>query len=55
VTLRRTPFDPKQACAEVCSQSSYPDVAEWADYFLYARAGDGEAVTAFGPRDGRSC
>jgi len=55
VTLRRTAFDPEKACAAVCSQSSYPDVAEWADYFLYARAGDGEAVTTFGPRDGRSC
>jgi putative phosphoesterase len=54
VTLRRTSFDPEKACAEVCGQSSYPDVAEWADYFLHARASDAEAVTTFGPRDGRS-
>jgi hypothetical protein len=35
-------------------ESSYPDVAVWADYFLNARATDADAITAFGPRDGRS-
>jgi predicted phosphodiesterase len=53
VSLRRTPFDPGAACATVCRQSSYPDVAEWADYYLYARASDADALAAFGPRDGR--
>jgi putative phosphoesterase len=53
VSLRRTAFDPDSACAAVCSQSSYPDVVEWADYYLHARASDAEALTTFGPRDGR--
>lgn len=52
-TLRCSEFDPDLACAEVCGRSSYPDVAEWADYFLHARASDAEAITTFGPRDGR--
>jgi predicted phosphodiesterase len=53
VTMRRTPYDPIAACEQVTQQSSYPDVAEWADYFLHARASDAEALTAFAPRDGR--
>ncbi|MDQ2747941.1 MAG: metallophosphoesterase family protein [Pseudonocardiales bacterium] len=54
VTLRRTAFDPGVATAALCAQSDYPGVAEWADYFLYSRASDAEALTTFGPRDGRS-
>ncbi|QIS20933.1 metallophosphoesterase family protein [Nocardia terpenica] len=53
VELRRTPFDVAAACATVVAASSYPEVAQWCDYFLYARASDAEALTAFGPRDGR--
>jgi predicted phosphodiesterase len=53
VSLRRTDFDIAEACAAIGEQSSFPGVIDWADYFLYARASDGEALTAFGPRDGR--
>ncbi|PZS33956.1 MAG: YfcE family phosphodiesterase, partial [Pseudonocardiales bacterium] len=53
VTLRCTTFDLDAASAAVRGQSSYPGVAEWADYFLYSRASDAEAITTFGPRDGR--
>ncbi|MGH3097569.1 MAG: metallophosphoesterase family protein [Streptosporangiales bacterium] len=53
VSLRRTTFDADRACAQLRTQSSYPDVAGWADYFLHARAGDAEALTTFAPRDGR--
>jgi predicted phosphodiesterase len=53
VSLRRTEFDLAQACAQICAHSAFPGVADWADYFLHARASDGEAMTAFGPRDGR--
>jgi hypothetical protein len=28
-------------------------VAEWADYFLHARASDAEALAVMAPRDGR--
>jgi predicted phosphodiesterase len=54
IEMRRTAYDPEAACAQVIAASSYPDAAEWADYFLYARATDAEALAAFGPRDGRS-
>jgi predicted phosphodiesterase len=53
VTLRRTAFDPDSACARLVAESGYPGVAEWADYFVRAKASDFEALTVFGPRDGR--
>jgi putative phosphoesterase len=53
VQLRRTEFDPEAACARIAAESGYPDAAEWADYFVHARASDTEALAAFGPRDGR--
>jgi predicted phosphodiesterase len=51
--LRRTDFDIVRACADIGERSSFPGVTDWADYFLHARASDEEALTAFGPRDGR--
>jgi putative phosphoesterase len=54
VALRRTEFDIASACAEITAASSYPDVAEWVDYFLPARASDAEALRVFAPRDGRT-
>ncbi len=54
VSLRRADFDIAAATEAVCAQSAYPDAAEWADYFLNSRASDAEAVTTFGPRDGRT-
>jgi predicted phosphodiesterase len=53
IELRRTPYDLQTACAQIAAASSYPDVAEWADYFLHARATDADALAAFSPRDGR--
>jgi predicted phosphodiesterase len=53
VSMRRSAYDPVAACALVTAQSSYPDVAEWADYFLHARASDAEALARMAPRDGR--
>lgn len=53
VCLRRTLSDLDQASVTICRQSSSPNVAAWTDYFLYARASDAEAITAFGPCDGR--
>jgi diadenosine tetraphosphatase ApaH/serine/threonine PP2A family protein phosphatase len=53
IAMRRTVYDTEAACAEVQEQSSYPDVAEWADYFLHARASDGDALAVMAPRDGR--
>jgi diadenosine tetraphosphatase ApaH/serine/threonine PP2A family protein phosphatase len=54
VEMRRTAYDTEAACAQITAASSYPGVAGWADYFLYARATDADALAAFGPRDGRA-
>jgi hypothetical protein len=54
VETRRTAYDPVAACAQVTESSSYPDVAEWTDHFLHARATDAGALTAMAPRDGRA-
>jgi putative phosphoesterase len=60
VTLRRTQFDYDQACGRIAAESGYadssselPDAAAWADYYVRSKATDAEALTAFGPRDGR--
>jgi putative phosphoesterase len=53
VTMRHTAYDPVAACALVTEQSSFPDVAQWTDYFLHARASDAEALAIMAPRDGR--
>jgi predicted phosphodiesterase len=54
VTLRKSVFDATAACAAVAEQSAFPGAAEWADYFIHARASDADAIAAFGPRDGRA-
>ena len=52
--MRRTAYDSVAACAQVTESSSYPDVAEWTDYFLHARATDADALAVMAPRDGRA-
>jgi predicted phosphodiesterase len=53
VELRRTAYDVPAACAAVCAESAYPDIAEWTDYFLHSRASDADALAVMAPRDGR--
>ncbi|MFJ1747891.1 metallophosphoesterase family protein [Streptomyces sp. NPDC088116] len=53
VELRTTNFDIEAAVARVSRNSSYPEITEWADYFLHARATDTDALEAFAPQDGR--
>jgi len=53
VSLRHTPVDIDHAVARVIAESTFPDREEWANYFLRATASDAEALTTFGPRDGR--
>jgi putative phosphoesterase len=53
VQLRRSTFDVEAAREQIRQSSGYPDVDEWTDYFLNARASDAEALEVFGPRDGR--
>jgi diadenosine tetraphosphatase ApaH/serine/threonine PP2A family protein phosphatase len=54
VSLRRTLINVDEVVAAVIAGSGYPEVAEWADYYVRARASDAEAIATFGPRDGRS-
>jgi predicted phosphodiesterase len=54
VRLRRTPVDVDAAVRAVVAGSAYPDRQEWADYFVRSAASDAEALTVFGPRDGRT-
>jgi len=54
VTVRRTRLDLDAACARVAADSSYPDAARFADYFIRSRASDVDALRLFGPRDGRA-
>jgi predicted phosphodiesterase len=51
--LRVTPYDIPAAVERVVAQCAYPEIAEWADYYLNARATDADALGAFAPRDGR--
>ncbi len=53
VGLRPTTVDIGASIEAVVAGSTYPDRHEWANYYLRAAASDAEAITAFGPRDGR--
>lgn len=52
--LRVTPYDIPRAVERLVAECEWPGIAEWADYYLNARATDMEALEAFGPRDGRA-
>jgi predicted phosphodiesterase len=54
VSMRVTQFDVDAACARICAESSFPEAATWADYFLRSRGSDADALRVFGPRDGRA-
>jgi putative phosphoesterase len=45
--LRVTPYDVPAAVDRLIRACAYPDIAEWADYYLHARATDAEALEAF--------
>jgi predicted phosphodiesterase len=53
VTMRVTAFDLDAACKRIVAESRYPEAAAFADYFVRSKASDFEALTVFGPRDGR--
>jgi predicted phosphodiesterase len=53
VTLRVTRFDVDEACRRLVAGSTYPNAAEFADYFVRSKASDFDALRVFGPRDGR--
>jgi len=54
VSLRRVDIDVDAAVAAVVAGSAYPDRAAWADEYVRSRNSDADAITAFGPRDGRT-
>jgi len=51
--MRVTALDLDAACARMVAESAYPNVAEFADYFVRSKASDFDALRVFGPRDGR--
>lgn len=54
VSLRHTAVDVDAAVEAVVAGSTYAHARTWAEDYLTASAGDVEALTAFGPRDGRA-
>ncbi|MFG3291859.1 hypothetical protein ACGF3G_24010 [Streptomyces sp. NPDC048179] len=48
--LRVTPYDIPAAVARVVAECAYPGIEEWANYFLWSRASDGEALGVFRAR-----
>lgn len=54
VQMRRAAYDIDAACARVAATSGFPDVENWADYFLHSRASDADALAVMAPRDGRT-
>ena len=53
VTLHQTAIDVDAAVARVVAESTFPGRKAWADEYVRAAASDTDALTAFGPRDGR--
>ncbi|MFR9777423.1 metallophosphoesterase family protein [Micromonospora sp. MS34] len=53
VQLRRTRYDVDAACARVAAESGFPDAAAWSAEYLPSHHSDVDALTVFGPRDGR--
>ncbi len=53
VELRHTDVDVDAAIAEVVRGSGYPDRQAWADEYVRSANSDADALSAFGPRDGR--
>lgn len=52
-TLRCTRYDVEAARAAIRATSTFADIDEWTDEYLYSRNSDFEALAAFGPMDGR--
>ncbi len=53
VQLRRTAYDCTAAVSRLTAASGYPDAAAWSDTYVHARPTAEDALTAFGPHDGR--
>jgi putative phosphoesterase len=53
VSLRRTEVDVESAIDQIVRDSRFTDRRAWAEEYLRSENSDADAVTAFGPRDGR--
>lgn len=53
IHLRCAPLDVDAAARRLIDASAYPDIRAWVDEYLLAPPSDGDAIEAFGPRDGR--
>jgi predicted phosphodiesterase len=51
--LRVTEFDLDLACQRITAESGFPEARQWAEYFVRSGVSDADAITSFGPRDGR--
>ncbi len=54
VQLRRTIVDLDRIADEIVATSGYPDVESWVGDYVRSCASDTEALSVFGPRDGRA-
>ncbi|WP_425955633.1 metallophosphoesterase family protein [Xylanimonas sp. McL0601] len=54
IHLRWTRVDVDAAVRQIAETSGYPDVRAWIDEYLLHPPSDGDAIEAFGPRDGRT-
>lgn len=54
VSLRHTPTEAEAVAAAVLAASDYPERERWVDEYLRFTYSDAEALTVFGPRDGRN-
>ncbi|GAB3552196.1 metallophosphoesterase family protein [Arthrobacter tumbae] len=52
-TFARTVIDTDQLIDEITSHSTFPQVSEWLEETIRRPASDTDALTTFGPRDGR--
>jgi predicted phosphodiesterase len=53
VTLHRTPIDVDRVSRELRAGSAFPGIDKWIAEFIAEPASDLDALSAFGPRDGR--
>lgn len=53
VGLRHTAIDVDAVCERIVAESTYPQARAWVDEYVRGVHSDVDALTAFGPRDGR--
>src|SRR5690606_30367062 len=54
VQLRHTRIDPDASADRIVAACGFEGIEKWVDFFVRDAASDAEALSAFGPRDGRA-